>query len=76
MPSQFNITIEMSFDSDKDMYEMEENVYDACQLLFDNFENIKVKITKDTTMEIDGYQKTITEYSIKQVNTNENKYDF
>ena len=55
MQSQFNITIDMSFDSDMEMFEMEEKVYNACQLIFDNFENIKVKITKDMTIEIDGY---------------------
>ena len=76
MPSQFNITIEMGFDSDMEMYEMEEKVYNACQLIFDNFENIQVKITKDMTIEIDGYQKTTTEYSVKEVNMNINKYDF
>jgi len=76
MPSQFNITIEMGFDSDMEMYEMEEKVYNACQLIFDNFENIQVKITKDMTIEIDGYQKTTTEYSVKEVNMDIKKYDF
>lgn len=76
MPSQYNVQITMSFDSEDEMYLMEEKVYNACQLIFDNFENITVKITKDLTFEIDGYQKTTTEYSIKEVNTQENKYDF
>ena len=75
MPSQYNITIEMSFDDDIEICDMETKVYDACQVLFDNFENINVKITKDMTIEIDGYQKTTTEYSAKQVNMNI-KYDF
>ena len=76
MPSQFNITISMSFDDDMEMYQMEEKVYNACQLLFDNFENVIVKINKDTTFEMDGYQKTTSEYSLKEVNINESKYDF
>ena len=46
MQSQFNITIDMSFDSDMEMFEMEEKVYNACQLIFDNFENIKVNPRK------------------------------
>jgi hypothetical protein len=66
----------MSFQSDLEMVEMEEKVYNACQLIFDNFDNINVKINKDFTIEIDGYQRTINEYSIKQVNIDENKYDF
>ena len=76
MPSQFNITISMSFDDDMEMYQMEEKVYNACQLLFDNFENVIVKINKDTTFEMDGYQKTTSEYSLKEVNINDSKYDF
>jgi hypothetical protein len=76
MPSQFSITIDMSFESELEMVEMEEKVYNACQLIFDNFDNINVKINKDFTIEIDGYQRTINEYSIKQVNIDENKYDF
>lgn len=76
MPSQYSITIDMSFQSDLEMVEMEEKVYNACQLIFDNFDNINVKINKDFTIEIDGYQRTINEYSIKQVNIDENKYDF
>lgn len=73
--SQYNILISMSFDSEDEMYLMEEKVYNACQLIFDNFENISIKITKDSTFEIDGYQKTTTEYSVKEVNMN-TKYDF
>lgn len=76
MSSRFNITISMSFDEDAEMYQMEEKVYNACQLIFDNFENIIVKINKDTTFEIEGYQKTTTEYSIKEVNVDDSKYDF
>ena len=76
MPSQYSITIDMSFESELEMVEMEEKVYNACQLIFDNFDNINVKINKDFTIEIDGYQRTINEYSIKQVNIDENKYDF
>ena len=76
MPSQYNITISMSFDDDMEMYQMEEKVYNACQLIFDNFENIVIKINKDTTFEMDGYQKTTTEYSMKQVNVDDSKYDF
>jgi hypothetical protein len=76
MPSQYNISISMSFDDDMEMYEMEEKVYNACQLLFDNFENIIIKINKDTTFEMDGYQKTTSEYSLKEVNVNDSKYDF
>lgn len=72
----FNITIDMSFEEESEIYEIEEKVYNACQLLFDNFENITIKINRDKTFEIDGYQKTTTEYSIKQVNIQENKYDF
>lgn len=72
----FNITIDMSFEEESEIYEIEEKVYNACQLLFDNFENITIKINRDKTFEIDGYQKTTTEYSIKHVNIQENKYDF
>jgi hypothetical protein len=72
----FNITIDMSFEEESEIYEIEEKVYNACQLLFDNFENITIKINRDKTFEIDGYQKTTTDYSIKQVNMQENKYDF
>lgn len=75
MPSHYNITIEMSFDEEIEICDMEKKVYDSCQLIFDNFENINIKITKDTIFEIDGYQKTTTEYSTKQVNMNI-KYDF
>lgn len=66
----------MSFDDDMEMYQMEEKVYNACQLIFDNFENIVIKINKDTTFEMEGYQKTTTEYSMKQVNVDDSKYDF
>lgn len=81
MQSQYNIIIDMSFDSEMEMYEMEEKVYNACQLIFDNFENITVKITKDSTFEISGYQKTTTEYSVKQTNvlpniSNDDEFDF
>jgi len=75
MPT-FNITIDMSFDDELEMYEMEEKLYNACQLIFDNFENINVKINRDKVFEMDGYQKTTTEYSLKQINISENKYDF
>lgn len=75
MPSQYNIIIDMSFDSEDDMADMEKKVYDACQSLFDNFENITIKISKDETFEIDSYQKTTTEYSVKHVGGNEG-YDF
>jgi hypothetical protein len=76
MPSKYNIVIDMDFDSDLEFYEIEEKIYDACQKIFDNFENITIKINKDNLFEIDGYQKTTTEYSVKQVNINNNKYDF
>lgn len=78
MPSQYNIIIDMSFDSEDEMCDMEQKVYDACQSLFDNFENITIKISKDTTFEIDSYQKTTTEYSVKHVdgNNHNDNYDF
>jgi hypothetical protein len=66
----------MNFSDESEMYEIEEKLYNACQLIFDNFENITIKITKDNIFEIDGYQKIITESSVKQVNIKNDKYDF
>ena len=76
MPSSYNIVIDMSFYSDLEFYEMETKIYDACQIIFDNFENINIRINKDNTFMIDGYQKTTTECSVKQVKVDNDKYDF
>lgn len=73
--SRYNITIDINFESEAEMYEIEEKIYNASQLIFDNFENIIVKINRDTQFEMDGYQKTTSEYSVKQVNIT-NQYDF
>jgi len=72
----YNIIIDISSDEEIEMCDMEKKVYDACQSIFDNFENITIKINKDEIFEVDGYQKTTTEYSIKQVNVDKDKYDF
>lgn len=72
----YNIIIDISSDEEIEMCDMEKKVYDACQIIFDNFENITIKINKDEIFEVDGYQKTTTEYSIKQVNVDKDKYDF
>ena len=73
--SRYTITIDINFESESEMYESEEKIYNASELIFDNFENIIIKVNKDMFFEIDGYQKTTSEYSIKQVNIT-NKYDF
>lgn len=72
----FNITINISFDDEKQFYEIEEKINSACQLIYDNFENVVVKVSRDETFNMDGYQKTVTEDSIRSVNINEKKYDF
>jgi hypothetical protein len=74
--AQFNINVNMHFDSNEEMNEIENRVYLACQEIFNNFNNITVRITSDSTKEEIGYQKTISEHSIKEVNVDKNTYDF
>jgi hypothetical protein len=52
----------MSFDSDLEIYEMETKIYDACQIIFDNFENITDRINKDSTFVIDVYQNLLLSF--------------
>lgn len=74
--SQYNININMHFDSNDEMEIIENKVYEACQDLFNNFQNITVRITSDLTKEEEGYQKTISEHSIKEVNISKSVWDF
>ena len=76
MPSQYSINIDISISNELELYEMEEKLYDSCQLIFNNFENITIKINRESSFEIDGYTKSVTEQSIKEVNITKDKYDF
>lgn len=75
--TNYSVSIDFSFDSDLELYEIEEKVNEYCSELFSNFKNIIIRINRDTTFEMEGYQKSISETSTRQINVeNENNFDF
>ena len=71
--SRYNISIKMSFDSDVDMEDMEKLLDEKLQEFYNTFENITVKITKDTDVDNTEYLRSTSEVSIKNLNKD---YDF
>lgn len=76
MSSTYTISINMFFQDDSDISDMEKLIGEKCQSLFDTFENINLKITKDTEQIEEGFIKTSTETITKDINTNQSAQEF
>lgn len=76
--AKYSISIEMLFDNDTiDISDMEKLVDEKLQEVFDTFENITIKINRDTENNIDDSYRTSNESITKYVNMDTNeRYDF
>lgn len=74
--NRYSILVDMYFNSEKTMEEMEQDLYENLQSVFSNYKNITVKINRDYDENLPDRQRNLSETSIKIVNCEENKYDF
>ncbi len=76
--AKYSISIEMLFDDDNmDINDMEKLVDEKLQEVFNTFENITIKINRDTESNLCDSYRTSNESITKYVNMDTNeKYDF